>query len=214
MKKGILLTALLGLVVMLQAANPNYYQKMGETLAKFGACQSVSDYQNVANQFGIIANVEKEEWLPLYYEAQCYILMSFMEKSGAQKKDEYLDAANVYLEKMLTMVPQEAEVLSLQALYYTARLVVNPQERGQKFGQLSAQTVGKALALDPNNPRAQYIQLSNQMGTAQFFGQDTKPFCQKAINLLENWDSYPSKSPIHPSWGKGQVEQIVSQCKE
>jgi hypothetical protein len=199
---------------MLQAGNPNYLKKMGETLGKFGACQTVADFQEVANQFGIIAQVEKEAWLPFYYQAQCYVLMSFMEKSSPQKKDEYLDAANIPFEKMLTLVPNESEVYTLQAFYYTARLVVNPQERGQKFGSLSAQAVGKALALEPENPRAQYIQLSNQMGTARFFGQDTKPFCEKATTLLKNWDAYTIKSPIHPSWGKSQVEQMVNQCKE
>jgi len=212
MKKLFLLTAVIGMAFLSNAGNPEYYKKMGETLGKFGTCKNVEDFQNVANQFGLIANVEKEEWLPLYYQAHCYIIMSFMEQSGPQKKDEFLDAAQAAIDKMLAMVPQEPEVLTLQAFAYTARLVVNPQERGQKYGQLSAQTVGKALAIDPSNPRAQYMQLSNEMGTARFFGQDTKPFCAKADTLLQNWDKYPVKSPIYPSWGKNQVEQMVQRC--
>jgi hypothetical protein len=209
MKKLILLSAVLFLSVLLFAAGPKYYQKMGQTLPKFGECKTIGDYQNLANEFKVIANVEKEEWLPNYYEAQCYILMSFMERENSAKKDEYLDIAEVSINKMLELASNESEAYTLQAFYYTGRLVVNPQERGQKFGALSAQSVGRALGIEPENPRAQFIQLQNDLGTARFFGSDIKPYKDKAEELLENWDNYKIKSRMHPRWGKSQVENIV-----
>jgi len=209
MKKTMLVSAALLFAGFLMAAGPKYYQKMGETLPKFGECKSIEDYQNLANQFNLIANVEKEEWLPVYYEAQCYILMSFMEQSSSAKKDEYLNAAEVGINKLLTLAPNESEIYTLQAFYYTGRLVVNPQERGQQYGQLSGQSVGRALGIEPNNPRAQFIQLQNEIGTARFFGNDIKPFLAKAQLLLDGWDNYKIKSRLHPRWGKNQVESLV-----
>ncbi len=208
MKRTILTSATFLLAGILMAANPKYYQKMGQTLAQFGQCQSISDFQNLANQFKVISNVETEEWLPLYYEAQCYILMSFMESDGS-KKDAYLDLAEPEINNMLKLAPNESEAYTLQAFYYTGRLVVNPQERGQKFGALSAQAVGRALGMEPENPRAQLINLQNELGTARFFGNDTAPFKARAEKLLENWDNYKIKSSIYPQWGKNQVESIV-----
>jgi len=70
-----------------------------------------------------------------------------------------------------------------------------------------------ALGLDANNPRAKFIKLRNDMGSAQFFGKDPKELCPEANELLANWDTFKVKSPIYPAWGKDQVAQIVNECK-
>ncbi|MBI9066950.1 MAG: hypothetical protein JEZ09_06635 [Salinivirgaceae bacterium] len=211
MKKSILIIAAVLMTSVIFAANMKYYQKMGQTLPKFGECKTIEDYHNLGNEFKVIANVEKEEWLPLYYHAQCNIIMSFMNCDAAQK-DEFLEIANESITKMIAIAPKESEVYALQAFYCTGKLVVNPQERAQKYGPLSAQAIGMSLGLDPENPRAQYIKISNEKGTAQFFGQDTQIYCTQAQELLDKWDDYKVKSRIHPSWGKQQVEGIVNSC--
>ena len=187
---------------------------MGESLGQYANCKSIDDFQALGNRFGLIANAEKTEWLPLYYQAHCYIIMSFMEPTDAAKKDSYLDVAEKSLVKMIELAPREAEVYALQSMFYSARLVVSPMERGQKFGALSAQAVGMALGLDANNPRAKFIKLRNDMGSAQFFGKDPNEYCPQASELLASWDSYIVKSPLYPSWGKDQVEEIVNECKK
>ena len=106
-----------------------YYQKMGETLAGFNSCESVEDFQNLANKFRVIANVEKEEWLPLYYEAQCYIMIGFMGDLSAEEKDTYLGKASAIIETMHELAPNEAEIHVLEAYCLTGSLVVNPPQR-------------------------------------------------------------------------------------
>ncbi|MEN8226867.1 MAG: hypothetical protein ABFS38_01840 [Bacteroidota bacterium] len=212
MKRAILIISAAIIASTLMGANEKYTQKMGETITQFSTCRSIEDFQNLANKFRIIANVETEEWLPLYYEAQCYITMSFMDRSGAEGKDAYLDQANTSIEKMLELAPDESEVYALQAFYYTGRLVVNPPERAQTTAPMVSVAIGKSLGLNPNNPRAKYIRLSNEIGTARFFGSDTTPYCKSARELLDQWDSYQVKSAIHPAWGKDQVEEIVNDC--
>jgi hypothetical protein len=186
---------------------------MGESLGQYANCKSIEDFQALGNKFGLIANAEKAEWLPLYYQAHCYIIMSFMEPTDAEKKDSYLDVAEKSLAKMIELAPNEAEVYALQSMFYSARLVVSPMERGQKFGALSGQAVGKALGLEANNPRAKFIKLRNDMGSAQFFGKDPKEYCPQASELFASWDSYKVKSPLYPTWGKDQVAEIVTECK-
>ena len=83
----------------------------------------------------------------------------------------------------------------------------------KKFTGLSAQAIGKALAIDPANPRAKLMKLQSEMGSAQFFGKDPKSFCPQAKEMLANWDNFKPKSPIHPVWGKPQVERIVKGCQ-
>ncbi len=213
MKKIILLLAIVVVSLVSKAQKPEYFQTMGETLSQFSTVRSVSDMQALGNKFQMIANAEKTEWLPLYYHAHCYILMSFMEQGDAAKKDSYLDEAAKSIEKLIAMTPGEAEVFALQSFYFTGRLVVNPMERGQEFSGLSGQAVGKALAIDPTNPRAKFIKLQMDMGSAQFFGTDPKSFCPQAKEQLANWDNFKPKSPIHPNWGKDQLERIVNGCQ-
>lgn len=213
MKKVILSIAVVLFSLASMAQKPEFYKSMGETLGQFAACKNVADFQALGNKFQMIANVEKGEWLPLYYHAHCYILMSFLEPTDATKKDSYLDVAEKSIAKLIEMVPNESEVYALQSFYYIGRLVVNPMQRGQEFSGLSGQAVGKALALDATNPRAKMIKLQGDIGSAPYMGLDPKSFCPQAKELLATWDNFKPKSRIHPSWGKDQVEAIVKGCQ-
>ena len=202
--------AIASLVAMAQ--KPSYMATMGETLSQMGHAQSIADLQQVANKFQVISKAEPQEWLPDYYQAECYILMSFSEQD-ATKRDAFLDVAEKLINNLLEKEPKEAEVFALQAFYYTGRLVVNPMERGQKYSAMSGQATAKALALDPKNPRARLLQLQMEIGSAPFTGQDPKSFCPQAKELLAEWDDYKAESPIYPSWGKEQVANIVKSCE-
>lgn len=214
MKKTMLLISVAFMASSLLGANDRYLDQMKATIDQFNTSGTIDDLQSVANKFGVIGNVETKEWLPLYYQAHCYILMSFMDETGPEIKDRYLDQAESVIGKMLVLAPGESEVYAIQALYYTGRLVVNPPERSQTTAPLIGQSIGRSLGLDPQNPRARYIKLTNEIGTARFFGSDTSPFCETARELLESWDVYPVKSEIHPAWGKNQVEGIIQSCGE
>ena len=213
MKKINLSIAIVLVSLASMAQKPEYFKTMGETLGQFATCKNVADFQALGNKFQMIADVEKNEWLPLYYQAHCYILMSFLEPTDAAKKDSYLDVAEKSIAKLIEIVPGEAEVYVLQAFYLTGRLVVNPMERGQEYSGLVGQATGKALAIDPTNPRAMLMKIQMDMGSAPYMGLDPKSFCPQAKELLANWDNFKPKSPIHPNWGKDQVEGIVKGCQ-
>ena len=214
MKKSITTIAILFLTFSMYAQGNKqmYYQKMGQTLGGFASCKTVEDYNNLSNQFSVIAKVETTEWMPLYYTANCKIIMAFQEEDKV-KKDAYLDEAEKIFETMISIAPEESEVFALQALFYTARLTVDPMTRGQEFSMKSNASAHKSLALNPNNPRAKYLLLANKIGFAQFFGKEIVAECQEAKELLENWDKLnETKNPLAPKWGKNNVEGIVKNC--
>ena len=191
-----------------------YYQKMGEALGGFSTVESVDDYTALASNFERIAGVETEQWLPLYYHAQCYILMSFTDREAdGEKKDNYLDIAEGSIDKMIELAPEESEVYALQSFLYTGRIVVDPMSRGMSFSQKSNAAIEKSLKFNPDNPRAKYLRLSNNIGTANFFGQETTQYCEQAEQLLQSWDQFQSESNIHPSWGKELVQGIIIDCQ-
>ncbi|TAL64352.1 MAG: hypothetical protein EPN88_11075 [Bacteroidetes bacterium] len=213
MKKIILAASILLMTLTGMSQSKEFAGAMGEALSQYATCKTVDDFQMLGNRFSLIADAEKTEWLPFYYHAYCYILMSFIEQSDAVKRDSYLDVAEKSINKIIALVPNEAEAFVLQSFYFTGRLVINPMERGQQYSMLAGQAVGKALSIEPNNPRAKVIKLQNDMGSAQFFGKDPKEYCPQALELLANWDNYKLKSPLYPAWGKDQVTEIVAGCK-
>ena len=211
--KTITFTLALFISLISFAGNNGYNEAMETALNQYKASKSVADFQNTANTFQRISGMAKEEWLPEYYHAQCYILMSFMDaKADAATKDGYIDQAEKSINSMLEKQPQNSEVYALQSFMYTARLVVDPMTRGQEFSIKSATSVKKSLAFNPKNPRALYLQLSNEVGTAQFFGKDVSVYCDRINALLENWDEYNKSEPMHPVWGKNQVIGMAANC--
>lgn len=212
MKTSMLFFSVLFFVLTQTAVSRNYEQAMGSALGEFAGAKTVADFRNAGNKFMMIANAEPDEWLPLYYHAHCYIMMRFVERTHPEKRDEYLDEAAASVEKMLALAPDQPEVFVMQGLLYSARLTIDPMTRGQQYSALSAQSIGRALAMEPDNPRARYMQIANEMGTAQFFGSDISAACQKAQKLLDEWDDYTVKSPFHPQWGKEQIAEVLQQC--
>jgi hypothetical protein len=194
------------------ASGQNYQQAMGSALGEFAQAKTVEDFRNAGNKFMMIANAETVEWLPLYHHAHCYIMMSFYDRTNQEKRDEYLDEAAISIEKMVVLAPDQSEVFVMQGLLYSARLMIDPMTRGQQYSAMSAQSIGRALGIEPDNPRARYMQIANEMGTAQFFGNDTSASCEKAQKLFDEWADYTLKSPFHPQWGREQVADVLRQC--
>ena len=214
MKKTSLFFAAIFLAVFVWGQNEKYQEKMGEALGQFAFCTSADDFQKLANQFDVIAKVQTGEWLPLYYQAHCYIMIGFMDQLETGLRDNYLELAHEAIKKMETLAPEEAEVYVMRAFYHTGYLVVDPPQRAMGSTPMIHAAIGRALELDPGNPRAIFLRISNEMGTAAYFGSDTAPYCEEAGRLLESWDAYQVKSPIHPTWGKAETEGIVKSCSQ
>ncbi len=194
------------------ASGQNYQQAMGSALGEFAQAKTVEDFRNAGNKFVMIANAEPAEWLPLYHHAHCYIMMSFFERTNPEKRDGYLDEAAISIDKMVELAPDQSEVFVMQGLLYSARLMIDPMTRGQQYSAMSAQSIGRALGIEPVNPRARYMQIANEMGTAQFFGNDISASCEKAQKLFDEWADYTVKSSFHPQWGREQVAEVLRQC--
>jgi hypothetical protein len=197
----------------LAEGNSAYEKAMGDALKQMKTSRTIDELTNVANQFQRISGAAESEWLPLYYHAQCYVLMGFNTSVEAKKRDEYLNVAQNSIDAALFLNKNESELYALQSLLHTARMVVDPMSRGQQMMGLSGKAIGQALAINPNNPRAQYLQLSNEVGQAQFFGKDISEYCPRINSLKENWDTLETGGEFYPKWGKNEIEQMAKSCQ-
>jgi hypothetical protein len=193
-------------------AGDKYTDQMTKNIELVYKAQTSEELQQAVNTFERIANAEKTKWEPFYYASFGNIMLATREKDGA-KKDGFLDLAKGLLDKAALINANESEIAALEGFIHMIRVTVDPATRGQQFTGLSIQALGKALAINPNNPRAMALMAQMQYGTAQFFGSSTAEACGTAAKALEKFDSYKSDNVLAPQWGKGMAEGMKANCK-
>lgn len=213
MKKLILSISFLALSSLIFAQNQQYFQAMGQNLQLFSTAQTLEDWQNIANQFERISNAEKNEWLPLYYAAQSTIFMSFAEPDKS-KVDQYLDAAQKFIDKALTLAPKESELLVLQGLLHQARISVDYMGRGMKYSMMATESFENAKSMNPENPRIYYLEAMSVMNTPEAFGGGKANALPIFKQAKEKFDKFEPVSPIAPNWGKENNEQQMELCSK
>lgn len=195
------------------ANDEKYYEQMGKQIQAVYTAKTMDEYQSAVNALDRIAGAEKTKWEPYYYSAFGSVMMATRETEPS-KKDAYLDQALAAVEKGKAVAPAESELVALEGFVHTIRLTVDPASRGQQYSGLAMQTFGKALGMNPNNPRALSLMAQMQFGTAQFFNQAPTEACataRKALTLFEG--STKPENPLAPQWGKEMTAGLIQNCK-
>ena len=186
---------------------------MKSTLDEMNKIENLTDLVAIANKFDRIGAAEKDQWLPYYYSAYCYILMTTQEPD-ITKWDDYLNTADINISKSEKLNPDMVEILALKGFSSMMRINVDPAVRGQEFAMKSVEYLQQANQIDDENPRVILMMAQMQYGTAQFFGSDTAPICnefKKAVKLFEQQSN--DADSILPSWGKPQAQSMVKNCE-
>lgn len=209
MKKIVILIALLISGFAIHAQGQEAYMKaMGKALTTMG-----EDQLAAAGQFERIAAKVKDQWHPHYYAALSYINMSFG-AADLKTKDEYTSKAQTFIDKAVELEPKNAEVVALQGFNYMAQLAADPGSRGQSLSPKAMQQFGKAVSIDPENPRAMALMAQMQYGTAQFFGSSTDKPCEMVKKSIPIFDAEESGKSFDPTWGKDMAESLIGQCNQ
>ncbi len=187
---------------------------MMETIAMYQNVENLEDYQEIANRFDRIASAEKQEWLPHYYAGLTRIWMSFVRGVEDDQRDEYIDQAFKSIEAAEELVGENTELVTLKGYAYMAKVSVSPALRGMIYSAKVSGLFEKAVAMDPQNPRANLMNGRWKYGSAQFFGSSTDDACahmSKALALYEI-EGESKKNSIAPHWGLNQAEQMIKRC--
>ncbi|MEZ4817906.1 MAG: hypothetical protein R2776_08060 [Flavobacteriaceae bacterium] len=167
-----------------------------------------------ANLFERIAQAEPDNWLPPFYVAQINVLYSFSEKDE-EKLTAQLNKAQDFLNDAKALSKDNAEILVVQAQLYTAWVVFDGAKYGMTMSPKINQLYQEAHKMEPENPRAAFGKVEWELGTARWFGQDTKPFCEDLKKAVALFDTYQPKGQFYPSGGGDYAKQSLAQnCKE
>jgi tetratricopeptide (TPR) repeat protein len=217
MKTLTIIPALIAIFILLVTqlvlgSDGKYEQAMKANMDIVYKAQTIEELQIGANAFERIAAAEPQKWEPNYYAAFGYIMIGNREKDPA-KKDQHFDRAQSFLEKAKAIVPAESEVIALEGFVHMLRITIDPPSRGPKYAPMAMQTFGKAISINPENPRALALLAQMQYGSAQFFGGSTTEACGTLAKALEKFDTFKSENTLAPVWGKGMAEGLKTQCK-
>lgn len=162
--------------------------------------------------FERIAAAEKDNWLPNYYVAFVNTTTAFRTKDKTQM-DALLKKAQSALDIELNKLPNHPELLVMQAMIHTAWIAFDPMTNGMKLSGTVMEIYGKAEAIAPENPRVVLGKTEFELGSAKFFGTDTKPLCAKAEKAIELFATFKPESAFHPNWGLDRAQSMVAACK-
>ncbi|MEM6515812.1 MAG: hypothetical protein AAF688_06480 [Bacteroidota bacterium] len=206
MKKILNTVLLLFSIVMFSQGN---YEKGMTKAFELWENGKMDEAQNI---FERIANAENDKWLPHYYIAQLNSIKTWGEKDENIVKSQ-LAKAQEHLNTAMSLNKNNPELMVLQANVYTNWVAFDGMTYGMKYSAKISELYNKALKIAPENPRVVLGKAQWDMGSARYFGQDTKPFCKDIEKSLELFESFKSESKFYPNWGKEGAEEALKECK-
>lgn len=203
-----IITAFVFFICSLMSAQTQFEQGMGKAMQLWGSGKST---EAIAT-FERIASVEKTNWLPNYYIAFIGTINTFQTKDKAAAT-ALINRSQQAIDDATAISPNNPEIMVVQAMLYTAILVQDPMNNGQKYSPLILEQYNKAIALSPNNPRAVFSKAEFEIGGAKYWGTDTKPMCAAIAKSIELFANFKPESQFHPNWGADRAQEKLKECK-
>ena len=186
-----------------------FEQGMGKAFALWGEGKNTE----ASAMFERIASAEKDNWLPNYYVALVNTTTAFATKDKDQV-NALLTKAQSALEVELNKYPNNAELLVMQAMIHTAWIAFDPMTNGMKLSGKVMEIYAKAEQIEPSNPRVVFSKAEFEMGSARFFGTDTKPICAQIEKSIELFATFKPQTVFHPKWGLERAQEAAKGCKQ
>jgi hypothetical protein len=203
-----IITAIALFVAVISSAQGQFEQGMGKAfqLWKEGKNTEASDL------FERIASADKTSWLPNYYVALVNTTTSFRTQDKTQVNALLTKAQNA-LDTEMIKDQNNAELYVLQAMIYTAWIVVDPMVNSMKYSGKTMEMYAKAQVLSPENPRAVFGKADFQIQGAKWTGADTKPLCQEVDKSIGLFATFKPETPFSPKWGLDRALEAQKKCK-
>lgn len=209
--KKLFLTALL--VISASAFAQTAFEKaMTEKISKLEQSKTPEDFTASSNDFARIGDKEKTNWLPYYYAANASIEKgrNLMRTGKMSELDAIAAEAQTNLDKASALSPNNAEILILQKMIHSLKMMVDPQSRFMSEGMLAADALSKAEKLDPENPRISLLKAEDTYFTPEQFGGSKTKGLELFQKSLDQFKVYKAKTTLDPTWGKGEAEYFLA----
>ena len=203
-----IITTIAFFICSLVSAQGQFEQGMGKAFQLWDEGKN----NEASDVFERIAAAEKTSWLPNYYVALVNTTTAFRTKDKDQM-NLLLSKAQKALTIEMDKNPNNSELLVIQAMIHTAWIAFDPMTNGQKLSGTVMEIYGKALAIAPENPRVVYNKAEFEIGSAKFWGTDTKPMCAQIEKAIRLFATFKPETPYSPKWGLKRAIEVQNNCK-
>jgi len=215
MKKSFLTSVFILVVISVFAQESPYQKAMKKEISLFDQADSLPKFQQSANAFSRISQLNSGEWQPYYYGALAYIYQGLDGSLSLAKKDEALAKAEELIKKAEAVSANNSEIITLEGFKLMAEVSADPSGRGQSLSGTVLYTFGKALSIDNKNPRAMILMAQMEYGMAKFFKSGTEKACglvKQSQTIFAAQNEEILKASLLPAWGKGLADKLAKVC--
>lgn len=214
MKKVIFLAvAALTITTTMQAQEANS-QQLQSVVEKLGSATNIKSYQQLASEFANIAEAQKINWLPWYYAALCNAKIGWLLQNDGDLIEPFAKKADEQIQKSLSLLDttkqkkELSEVYCVLSMVKRANVFVNPMTYGREYGPAASQYIQSARKINPENPRAIYLEGWEKYATPKMWGGDKKK-AKELLELAAQRLNTQQVSDGYPHWGKKEVEEAL-----
>ena len=209
-KSSVFLLIIFSTSTFAQTMQGKFQEAIRKGLELQATAKTSEDFLKASNHFERIAQVEAKEWTPLYYAAHSKLIAGLMEADKTMK-DQYWDKALLEIEQADALSANNSEIFALKGYLQFMKMSVDPQSR-MSFMGASAASLGKAKALNPENPRIYLIIGQDTFYTPEAFGggkAKAKPFLETAV---AKFAIFKPANVTDPNWGAEQAKTLLEKC--
>ncbi len=217
MKKLIIISTFIFMYAGLHAQDAN--TQLQSAVTKLNDANAVKDYEQLATDFLRIAQTQKTQWLPWYYAAFCNAKIGWLKQDADPDNIEgFADKAEEEITKAQSLIDTSAQKKELSEIYCVrmmlnqARVFINPQTYGPKYGQTAFNYTQLAKQANADNPRMLYLLGWQKFATPKMWGGD-KVLAKQLLTQAKQKLVAQSSAGIEPHWGEKEVNEILKQLK-
>jgi tetratricopeptide (TPR) repeat protein len=178
-----------------------------------------SDLLNSRAYFERLLISQPDSWLVHYYIgfADSRLVSFYFSQNNKENAKNYIDDGIKHLRLVIEKKVDFAEAHSLLSSLYGNKIGTNPM-LGMTLGPKSGIEMGKAMSLQPKNPRNYLIAGWSTFFTPKIFGGGKKKAKKKFEQAIAYFDSFKVNHPTLPDWGKEEayawLGQVNTEFKE
>lgn len=215
MKRFFLILSAAFITATTYAQSAQYEGAMSQQVALLDDASNMNPerLQAISNTFERIADAEKTQWLPYYYAGYCQVIAAFLQAADAGKLDPLADKADLNTAKADSLSKNNDEIACLKSMVATIRIMVDPQSRGMQYGPEAGMQLEVAKQLNPENPRAYYLQAQALYYTPEQFGGNKVKAKELMELAIQKFSTFKPASKIAPHWGEPHAKELLGQMK-
>lgn len=213
MKKALFLLSLILMTIAAMAQGKKYNKAMASVIEQMNESTDPLTELELVSGFEEIADAYPDQWLPAYHAARILISGNFSNPEP-DEKDLLLEQARKLLDRAFKLAPEESELFVLDALYYIGMMSVDPESRGPIYYMDAMDAIGKSKSLNPDNPRAFYMDAMMTLNMPEFMGGGPGPAKPIFLEAMEKFKAYQNEDPFWPAWGEDLVRAELDRMEE